>query len=101
MRQNRRPCHNLPNSLCATAGGRRGPKFARMLLSLSATTAPELESRDGLCGALCGAKIYRWGSGSMNGTRAEPEKFGLGRLRCVSEDSQTPQKRGEAICTTS
>ena len=75
--QNRRPCHNLPNSLCATAGGRRGPKFARMLLSLSATSAPALESRDGRCGALCGAKIYRWGSGSMNGTRAEPGKFGL------------------------
>ena len=36
----------------------------------------------------------------MNGLRAEPEKCGHGPLRCCSEDSQTPQKRGEAICAT-
>ena len=91
----------LRGEFSSSAGGRRGPKFARMLLSLPATRAPVLEFGDGRCGALYGAKIYRWGSGSMNGTRVEPEKCGHGPLRCCSEDSQTPQKRGEAICTTS
>ena len=41
----------LRGEFWASAGGRRGPKLAQMLLSLSATINSELEFGDGRCGA--------------------------------------------------
>ena len=94
--ETRRRLTILRGEFWPSAGGRRGPKFARMLLSAVAVgyECAGVRRRT-LWRARWFIKISLW-EVPMSGCWAG--KFGLGRLRCVSEDSQTPQKRGEANC---